>query len=161
MENRIDITLSEEMKKQILDGISALKLLMPFLTKLSDADRKSMQMLDDGRRPFTEKALDLATRNTAINPGSDFLTACQHDITLYSALASVETELQALLEMVRDTKQLAGAEAYEVARFIYMKAKMAVNMKEPGTKTIVEELGKLFKQTTSVEVNSQASLSTK
>jgi len=48
--------------------------------------------------------------------------------------------------MVSDTRQLAGAEAFETARFIYMKAPMAVKMKEPGSQSIVDELGKLFKQ---------------
>lgn len=48
--------------------------------------------------------------------------------------------------MVHDTKQLAGAEAYEVSRYVYMKAKMALKMDEPGMKTIVDELSKLFKQ---------------
>jgi len=148
MENRIDATLPEELKKQILEGITGLRTLMAFLIKLSDADKKSLQLLDDGRKPFTEKSHELATRTPAINPGDALLTACEHDLNLYSGLAIIENELQQLLEMVRDTKQLAGAEAYEVARFIYMKSKMALKMKEPGMQAIVDELGKLFKQTT-------------
>jgi hypothetical protein len=121
---------------------------MAFLIKLSEADRKSLQLLDDGRKPFTEKAHELATRNTAINPGDALLTACQYDLNLYSGLSVIENELLQLLEMVHDTKQLAGAEAHEVARFVYMKVKMALKMKEPGMQAIVDELGKLFKQTT-------------
>jgi len=107
-----------------------------------------LQLLDDGRKPFTEKAHELATRNAIINPGDALLTACEHDLNLYSGLSIIENELQQLLEMVHDTKQLAGSEAYEVARFVYMKAKMALKMKEPGMQAIVDELGKLFKQTT-------------
>ena len=110
-----------------------------------------MQLLDDGRKPFTEKAHELATRNAIINPGDALLTACEHDLNLYSGLSIIENELQQLLEMVHDTKQLAGSEAYEVARFVYMKAKMALKMKEPGMQAIVDELGKLFKQTTATD----------
>ncbi len=120
---------------------------MAFLIKLSDADRKSLQLLDDGRKPFTEKAHELAIRNAAINPSDALLTACEHDLNLYSGLSVIENELKQLLEMVHDTKQLAGAEAYEVARFVYMKAKMALKMEEPGMKAIVDELAKLFKHT--------------
>lgn len=148
MENRIDITLPEETKNQILLGITGLKSQMAFLIKLSDTDRKSLQLLDDGRKPFTEKARELATRNTAINPGDALLIACEHDLNLYSGLSVIENELKQLLEMVHDTKQLAGAEAYEVSRFVYMKAKMALKMNEPGMQAIVDELGKLFKQST-------------
>ena len=148
MENRIDVAFNEESKNQILQGILGLRSLMAFLIKLSEADRKSLQLLDDGRKPFTEKAHELATRNAIINPGDALLTACEHDLQLYSGLSIIENELKQLLEMVHDTKQLAGAEAYEVARFVYMKAKMVLKMKEPGMQAIVDELGKLFKQTT-------------
>lgn len=146
MENRIDVAFNEESKNQILQGILGVRTLMAFLIKLSEADRKSLQLLDDGRKPFTEKAHELATRNAAINPGDALLTAGEHDLNLYSGLSIIENELQQLLEMVHDTKQLAGAEAYEVARFVYMKSKMALKMKEPGMQAIVDELGKLFKQ---------------
>ena len=151
MENRIDVAFNEESKNQILQGILGLRSLMAFLIKLSEADRKSLQLLDDGRKPFTEKAHELATRNATINPGDALLTACEHDLNLYSGLSIIENELRQLLEMVHDTKQLAGAEAYEVARFVYMKAKMALKMKEPGMQAIVDELGKLFKQTTATD----------
>lgn len=146
MENRIDIALSEEAKQKILDGITAIKTQMPFLLKISDTERKAMQLLDDGRKPFVENAIDLAGRNAAITPGTELLAACQRDFTTYSSLVTIENELMQLLEMVHDTKQLAGAEAYEVSRFIYMKAKMALKMKVPGMQTIVDELGKLYKQ---------------
>jgi len=87
---------------------------MAFHIKLSEADRKSLQLLDEGRKPFTEKAHELAARNTAINPGDALLTACQHDLNLYSGLSVIENELLQLLEMAHDYKQLSGAEAYEV-----------------------------------------------
>ncbi len=148
MENRIDVTLSDESKNQVLQSVSSLRTQMPFLIKISESERKSLQQMDDGRKPFTEKAHDLATRNAAINPGDALLVAAEHDLNLFSGLSVIENELLQLLEMVRDTKQLAGAEAYEVARFIYMKAKMALKMKEPGMQAIVDELGKLYKQST-------------
>jgi hypothetical protein len=156
MENRIDVAFNEESKNQILQGILGLRSLMAFLIKLSEADRKSLQLLDDGRKPFTEKTHELATRNAIINPGDALLTACEHDLNLYSGLSIIENELRQLLEMVHDTKQLAGAEAYEVARFVYMKAKMALKMKEPGMQAIVDELGKLFKQTTATDSSEKA-----
>ena len=103
-------------------------------------------MLDDGRKPFTEKAYEYAARNEAVNPGPELIAAGLKDLKLYSSLSIIERELMQLLEMVRDTKQLAGSESYETARFIYMKAKMALKMKSPGVQTIVDELGKLYKQ---------------
>ncbi len=147
MDTRINVVLTPETKDQILQGIVALKTMMPFLIKLSDTDRKALQMLDDGRKPFTQKAYDYASRNNAINPGTEMVLAGMHDLDLYTTLSAIEKDLLQLVEMVRDTKQLSGAESYEIARFIYMKAKMALKMKEPGMQTVVDELGKLYKQT--------------
>lgn len=50
MNNRIDVVLSPENKGTVLQAITVAKLAMPFLIKLSDDDRKSLQMVDDGRK---------------------------------------------------------------------------------------------------------------
>ncbi len=146
MENRIDVVLTKETEDQILKSVSDLKKMMPFLIKLSAADRDTMPMISDGRKPFVEKAYDLASRSAIINPGADMVTAGLHDLNLFSFLMSLENELLQLLEMVRDTKQLAGGETYEVARYVYSKAKMELKMGTPGMQAIVDELGKLYKQ---------------
>ncbi len=145
MENRINVVLTEEQKTKLLSDLNSLRQQMPFLLKVSDADRQSIHQMDDRRRPFTEKACDFATRNDAINPGPGLVENAVNDLALYSTLAVVENELKQLLEMVTDTKQVAGAEAYEVARFVYMKAKMSSKMRIPGTDAIVDALAKLYK----------------
>jgi hypothetical protein len=146
MNNLIDVNLSAETKDSVLQAISATKLAMPFLIKLSDDARKSLQMMDDGRKPFVEKSIDFASRNAELDPGSGLLQAAPNDVSLYSFLSTIENDLRQLIEMVHDTKQLAGSEAYDVARFVYMKAKMNVKMNIPGSQAIVDELSKLYKQ---------------
>lgn len=156
MENRIDITVTDEMRQAVLSAISGVKTLMPFLVKLSEADRESLQKLSDGRKPFTEKAFELSSNHDSIDPGRGMVTMATADYGLFSFLSTVETELLHVVEMVRDTKQLAGSEAYTVALFIYSKAKMALRMGEPGMQTIVDELGELFKQNQSTVPNTPA-----
>ena len=146
MQNRISVSIDNEVLQQILQKVTDIKGQLPFLLKLTDADRKSLQMMDDGRKPFVEKSLDYASRNDAVNPGGDLLEAAAVDLSLNTSLQTVENELAQLYESVRDTRMLAGAEAYEIARFVYMKAKMAEKMGAPGMKTVVEDLAKLFKQ---------------
>ena len=130
----------------VLQAIKDAKAGMPFLVKLSKDDRKSLQKMDDGRKPFVQKSIDYAMGNKDLDPGSSLLKGAPNDVELYSFLATVENELRQLLEMVVDTKMLVGSEAYEVGRFIYMKAKMNVEMKIPGSQAIVDDLSKLFKQ---------------
>lgn len=146
MNNSIDVNLDQGTKDTILQSILSAKSTMPFLIKLSDSERKALQPIDDGRKPFVEKSIDFGLRNADLDPGSGLLQAAPNDVSLYSFLAIAENELNQLLEMIRDTKQLAGSEAYDVARFIYMKAKMNVKMGIPGSQAIVDELGKLYKQ---------------
>ena len=146
MNNRIDAEITPAALDTVQQAFDSIKAEMSFLVKLSDEERKGMSLVDDGRRPFVEKSFDLGIRNTIIDPGPGMIAAGKKDLALYIILTGIKTELEQLLEMVHDTRQLAGAEAYETARFIYMKAQMAVKMKAPGSQAIVDELGKLFKQ---------------
>ena len=145
MENRIDVVVATENKEGIIQALKSIKAGMSYLIKLSEDDRKSIQKIDDGRRPFVQKSLEFALKNNDLDPGSELLKEAAKDMDLYIFLASVENELHQLLDMVTDTKQLTGSEAYEVARFIYMKAKMNVKMGIPGSQAIVDELCKLYK----------------
>ena len=151
MDNKINVILTPENKEVVVQAIKDAKAGMPFLVKLSKDDRKSLQKMDDGRKPFVQKSIEFAMGNKNLDPGSSLLQGAPNDIDLYSFLATVENELRQLLEMVVDTKMLVGSEAYEVGRFIYMKAKMNVEMKIPGSQAIVDELSKLFKQNGSTE----------
>ncbi len=156
MNNIVDSNLDQGTRDSILQIIQSAKSMMPFLIKLSDADRASMQMIDDGRKPFVEKSIDFGFRNPELDPGSGFLQAATNDISLFKGLVTIENQLRQLLEMVHDTKQVAGSEAYDVARYIYMKAKMNVKMGIPGSQAIADELGKLYKLDSSAANTSDA-----
>jgi len=145
MENRIDVVVTTENKESIFQALRSIKSDMPYLIKLSEEDRKSLQKIDDGRKPFVQKSLELALKNNDLDPGSELLREAAKDLDLYIFLASFESEIHQLLDMVTDSKQVAGSEAYEVARFIYMKAKMNVKMGIPGSQSIVDDLCKLYK----------------
>ncbi|HZK95458.1 MAG TPA: hypothetical protein VFC67_14715 [Prolixibacteraceae bacterium] len=146
MKNLISVTVPDEDQRLVLKAVGDIKLTMPFLTKLSNGARANLQMMNDGRKPFVEKCLDFASRNPNLRPEENIVTEGDKDIKLFSFLQSVENELSQILEMVRDTRQLAGSEAYDAGLKIYRKAKYNESNDVPGSKAIVEELGKLFKQ---------------
>jgi len=150
MVNRINVVPTPEEKEIVFQAIKSAKTGLPFLIKLSKADRDALQKVDDGRKPFVEKSIELAIHNANLDPdpGSDMLANAPNDVELYSFLVTVENDLNQLLESVRDTKQLAGAEAYKAARLVYDQAKMNVKRGIPGSQAIVDELGKLYKQKT-------------
>ena len=148
MDNRINVVLPPENRESVFQAVRNVKNGLPFLVKLSKAERDALLKIDDGRKPFVEKSIELATRNTELDPGLGLLAAAPNDVSLYSFLFTLEYDLNQLLESVRDTKQLAGAEAFKVARLVYDKAKMNVKLGIPGSQATVDELGKLFKQKT-------------
>lgn len=146
MNNQIDAEIPAADLTAIRQHLASIRTALPFLIKLGDNERKSISKMDDVRRPFVEKSFELGEGNALIDPGPGLIAAGKKDLALFIVLTSFKNEIEQLLEMVTDTRQLAGAEAYETARFIYMKAQMAVKMKQPGSQAIVDELGKLFKQ---------------
>jgi len=146
MNNRINTEVSPATVDTIQQAFDTIKAQLPFLIKLSEPERRGLAKMDDGRRPFVEKCFDLGSRNPLIEPGPGLIDAGKKDLNLFNSLTAFKNEAEQLLEMLTDTRQLAGAEAYEIARFIYMKAQMAVKMNAPGSQSLVDELGKLFKQ---------------
>ena len=146
MKNLISITVPDEDQRLVFKAVGDIKLTMPFLTKLSKGVRENLQMMYDGRKPFVEKCLDYASRNRDLRPEENIVEEGSKDLKLFSFLQSVEIELVQLLEMIHDTRQLAGSEAFDAGLRIYRKAKYNESIDVPGSKAIVEELGKLFKQ---------------
>ena len=144
MSNQITAELSEEGLAEVLQAIETIRQKLPFLVLLSPSDKKATAMLDEGRIPFATKAVEYASREAAISPNPPLLIEAQKDLQVYTRLQSVERELSRLSEMVSDTRMLAGAELYEFARVTYKMSKIAASLAVPGTKSIVDDLGRLF-----------------
>ena len=144
MKNLISVNVPDEDQRLVFKAVGDIKSTMPYLTKMSKS--ASLSMMNDGRKPFVEKCLDFASRNPDLRPEENIVTEGDKDLKLFSFLQSVEIEVAQLLAMIHDTRQLAGSEAYDAGLRIYRKAKYNESIDVPGSKAIVEELGKLFKQ---------------
>ena len=73
MENSFDVALTPENKKSIFQEILNAKTGMPYLITLSEDDRKSLPKMDDGCKQFVQKSFELASKNEALDPGSNLL----------------------------------------------------------------------------------------
>jgi len=144
MDNRIDIELLSEDFNTVMQAFATIPQKMPFLTKLSKAELSDLQAMDDGQKPFVEKALEYGTNVPEINPGNEMLACGKRDNHLHTQLTQIMRETTILSEMVSDTRHLAGAEVFVLARFIYSDAKLQLKKKIPGMQSIVDDLGKLF-----------------
>lgn len=144
MSNKLSVELSDQDLQEILQSITTIRQKLPFLVKLSPGDKKAIPMLDDGRIPFTFKAIDYATHEVSVSPNALLFEEALKDSNLFNKLQTIDRELIRLVEMVSDTRMLAGAELYEFARVVYKMAKISAALGVPGTKSIVDDLGNLF-----------------
>jgi hypothetical protein len=144
MLSSISAELPDQELDEVLQAIATIRQKLPFLVLLPAGDKKASPMLDEGRVPFALKAVEYASRETAISPNPPLLNEAQKDLALYTKLQTVERELSRLSEMVTDTRMLAGAELYQFARVTYKMSKIAASLNVPGTKSIVDDLGILF-----------------
>jgi hypothetical protein len=144
MSNQISAELSDQGLAEVQMAIADIRQKLPFLVLLSPGEKKATAMLDEGRIPFALKAVEYASRETAISPNPQLLVEAKRDLAIYNKLQSVERELSRLSEMVGDTRMLAGAELYQFARVTYKMSKIAASLNVPGTKSIVDDLGRLF-----------------
>jgi len=140
----LDTDLSDQELAEVLQAIATIHQKLPYLVLLSPGDKKATSMLDEGRVPFALKAVEYASRETAISPNPPLLEAAKKDLKVYTGLQTVERELSRLSEMVSDTRMLAGAELYQFARVTYKMSKIAASLNVPGTKSIVDDLGILY-----------------
>jgi hypothetical protein len=145
MNNQIEAALAADAKQAIMQKLASVGADLPFLIHLNPDDQASMQLLADGRRPFVARAIEIAQMNPEANPGEALTQSALKDMNLFNDLESIERELRRLTEMVRDTRLIAGAEAYEYARIVYKKVKLAEALETPGMKTLLEDLGRLYK----------------
>lgn len=110
----LDTDLSDQKLAEVLQAIASIHQKLPYLVLFSPGDKKATSMLDEGRVPFALKAVEYASRETAISLNPPLLEAAKKDLKIYTGLQTVDRELSRLSEMVSDTRMLAGAEFYQL-----------------------------------------------
>ena len=144
MSNYVSAVLTADSATKAIAALDLFKTFFPFGLHLDPSVRKTMPKMDDGRKPFVEKALQYAKSEPRIVPPYTDLAELAKDLTLYNALSELERKLIGLTEMISDTRTAAGSDAYVAALSIYNSAKAAAKAGVPGTNSIVDELSKLF-----------------
>lgn len=94
-------------------------VLNNYTESLSPDEREELFGLDVENRVFAQEALEEATTNGGILPGYIAVPELDNDLRLYNQLESIETVIENQLQRIKDTKRLAGHEAYAMALTIY------------------------------------------
>jgi hypothetical protein len=136
-------TLPSDVQDAVMTGITKIRQnLSPFLIDLTPAERKGLAKLGDKSHAFLTKAIDVATQNPGVIPGSHSLQDVRNIAELFQSMAAIRLALQQLYKQVHDTTMKVGSDAYAVARAIYAGTKGPVA--GPHLATAADNLGKRF-----------------
>ena len=130
-------------EETIMAAIATIRQkLSPFLIDLTPAERKGLAKLGDKSHAFVRKAVDVATQNPGVIPGSHSVEDVRNTAKLFQSMAGIRLALEQLYNQVQDTTTKAGSDAYAVARAIYAGTKGPVA--GPHLARAADNLGKRF-----------------
>ena len=145
-ENWISLAIKQADKTAILKHIADIRQLLSnaLIFNLDPSERQTLAKMGDKSLAFVGKALDYATKNTALVPPYLDLAEANKDYTLAADLREISRELGTLNQAVDDTLMVSGAEAYDAALIFHASVKGASRTNAPGSQAIYEDLVQRF-----------------
>lgn len=144
MQNRIDAVLSATDRDKILDSISQIRALLPFLINLTPEERRELPRMGDKSRAFVLASLNLAEEDDSFLPRSFDKAEMRRDEDLFVSLTVIYTALAILFEKLQDTMLLTGSDLYVAALEIYDAAKRKGGSDSGGLDQLLDALGQRF-----------------
>ena len=145
VENRISFVLSEEDKTTVNNALAYLRnVLLPKLITLSATDRQEVPRMGDKTVSFVEKALEYCRQEPQLYSNLVDVQEFEVDVTAYSTLRSLYSQLETITSAIDDSMLLSGSEAYNAALISYSLLKSAGRTNHPGAKDKVAELSNRF-----------------
>lgn len=111
---------------------------------LTDEERASYHSLDVNNKVFVEEALQEATNHSMMLPSAINVMFLSNDLTLFNETDELESLLEEQLRVVRDTKRVAGHEAYVMALTIYTLFRALAAAGVQGAQQSADRLGERF-----------------
>ena len=109
-DNRISAVLAPADKATILQKITEIRALLPFLINLTVQERKELFKLGDKGLGFDEKCKSYMAANPGLVPSFVSVTEMDKDRTLRLAVLDIQRELDSLREALDDTALVLGSE---------------------------------------------------
>lgn len=119
----ISATLTEADLAAILDRIAGIKAALPFLQGLDVDDLAGLPKLGDKSLAFAQRTLALAQQDDSFLPRNLDIEEFARDVALFETLGPIVQHLTQLLELVKDTRAIAGSDAYLAGLDVYHAAK--------------------------------------
>jgi len=144
--NLISAVLAEADHTSIIDSVKGIEALLPFALTLPPEEKESFQGVGVLRIDFTQKAYEYAVKNPDLVPAFLDLAEFEKDATLFKQLRGVMDHLVPLMDKLKDTYAVVGAEAFHAGRAFYHHVRNAAQSNVPGASAVAKELAKHFKR---------------
>jgi hypothetical protein len=115
--------LSQSDRDTILQLITQINTLLPFLRDLSAEERKSTLGMGDKNRLFAGKVSEVIQQKSDFLPRSFDIDQFHQDLATFDRLSTILMALNQLRDLVDSTAIAIGSEAYENALTAYRHAK--------------------------------------
>ena len=143
-DNRISAVLAPADKAAILQKITDIRALLPFLLNLTVQERKELFKLGDKGLGFDDKCRTYLANNSTLVPAFVTVAEVDKDRTLRTALLDLQRELASLLEAVDDTALVLGSEILMADLSFYANVRQAAKRGVPGIDVIFSDLQQRF-----------------
>ncbi|MCP4438281.1 MAG: hypothetical protein GY810_04990 [Aureispira sp.] len=126
--NRLSARMSDETIKEVKDLIGQIEDKMSFLITLTEDERHQIPVMSRSTELFVADTLQTAHQCREALPAYVDVDELLKDVDLYDSLTRVLLPLNRLRDKIKDTKKLAGAEAYSSSSILYNMLQMAARM---------------------------------
>ena len=152
-ENRSNVQIPSEVITTVTDLIQqANAALAPYVTPLTNEQRKSMLKMSDKTLAFVQKSVAYADTNPEFVPPYMNVGELQIDFANAMQLDGVFRLAEQLCNNLNDSEMVAGSEAYHTALMYYNTVKQGDKNGIAAARSIYEDLQKRFPGRTKLAV---------
>jgi hypothetical protein len=145
-ENRISHEMSEAEVEAVILAVKNIGDSLQFLISATATQRQSMPKMNVNNTIFVADAINVGKQNAKLfgETIASVIPEMEKDYHLFNQLDRLELSLSSLLEQVRDTRMVAGSEAFTNALMIYSLIKPFAKAGFPGTEAAYKLLKERF-----------------
>lgn len=144
--NRLDIIFTDPQNTAINGAFTTIDTNFPFAQNLTEDEKLQYPSVNNTRLPYVQRTVEIhAVNNPNLVSGfAGTLLNAQNDWTVYQQFQHYIARLNSLMEKMKETQDVAGAELYAFTLELYATAKRAAANNVPGAQAVVDDLAPLF-----------------
>ncbi len=136
---------TEQAREKIMNRLHKVEAdLAPHSQSLTPEERKKMLKMRDKSLAFVTKTIEYANDFPSVIPAVLNIEKLQIEYEKAQEMDIILRKLETLHASVRDSRMVAGENAYMLSLKVYQAFKVANNLQVPGISAVIEELGKQF-----------------